>query len=61
VTTAHNVNAGKTHYAVSVLLGAIGGGLAVALVTNAIPKMMSRMMSGMIAQMAQDGCEPTDM
>jgi hypothetical protein len=57
----HNANSGKTYYVIAALLGAIGGGLAVALATKAIPKRMSRMMAGMMAQMGQGGCEPSEM
>ena len=49
-------------YVLAALLGAIGGGLVVLLATRAIPKMMSRMMSGqmrkMMAQMKEGGCDP---
>jgi outer membrane lipoprotein SlyB len=49
---------GDTHsrgrgYVLTALLGAIGGGLVVALVTRAIPKMMS--------QMGEAGCDPAEM
>ena len=64
-TRAQNVNSRNTRYFIAVLLGAIGGGLAVALATRAIPKMMSRMMPGMMrgmmAQTGQSGCEPSEM
>lgn len=40
------------------VLGAIGGGVFVALTTKAIPKMMSSMMRNMMAQMSKDGCNP---
>jgi CheY-specific phosphatase CheX len=47
------------------LLGAIGGGLVVAVATKAIPKMMSQMMAGMMqnmmAQMGEAGCDPGEM
>lgn len=45
-------------------LGAIGGGLLVAVATRAIPKMMSKMMAGMMqnmmAQMGEGDCNPAD-
>jgi CheY-specific phosphatase CheX len=51
-------------YLIAVVLGAIGGGLIVALATSAIPKMMSRMMAGMMqnmmAHMAEQGCNPAE-
>ena len=46
-------------------LGALGGGLVVAIATRAIPKVMSQMMSGMMrnmmAQMGEGGCKPAEM
>ena len=60
-----NANPVKTHYVIVALLGAVGGGIVIALATRAIPKMMSRMipgmMRGMMAQMGQGACEPTEM
>ena len=38
-------------YAIAAVLGAIGGGLIVALATRAIPKMMSKIMAGMMENM----------
>ena len=47
------------------ILGAIGGGLFVAIATRALPKMMSGMMSGMmqnmIGQMRENGVNPAEM
>jgi len=52
-------------YAAAVLVGAVGGGLIVALATRAIPKMMTQMMSGMMQNMMsgmrESGCDPTEM
>ena len=42
----------------AVVLGAIGGGAAVALATRAIPKMIPRMMRNMMAKMGEGGCDP---
>jgi hypothetical protein len=53
-------NASYRHkdYLLAGLLGAIGGGLAVALVTRAIPTMVSRIVAGMMqTMMAQMGGE----
>jgi len=51
-------------YVLAGFLGAIGGGLAVALATKAIPKMMSRMMAGMMQNMmgcmGKSGASPAD-
>ena len=47
------------------LLGAIGGGIIVALATRAIPKIMSQMMSemmqNMMFRMRESGCDPAEM
>ncbi len=55
----------KTGYVVAALLGAAGGGLFVMIVTDAIPRLMKRMMQGMMenmrAQMSAGGCRPDDM
>ena len=52
-------------YALAAALGAIGGGLAVVLATEAIPRMMSQimplMMQRMMAQMGEDGYDPAEM
>jgi CheY-specific phosphatase CheX len=60
-----NTSSRNKGYVLAALLGAIGGGLIVALATRAIPKMMSQMMSGMMqnmmAQMGEDGCNPAEM
>jgi hypothetical protein len=36
-------------------------GIAVALATNATPKMMSGMMENMTARMGEEGCDPVEM
>ena len=45
-------------------LGALGGGILVALVTKAIPRMMNKMMSGMMenmmSQMGEGNCDPAE-
>ena len=48
-------------YVLVALLGAIGGGLFVALATQAIPRMMAAMMRNMFAQMKASGCNPEEM
>jgi len=52
-------------YILAAGLGALGGGLLVAVATRAIPKMMSKMMAGMMqnmmAQMGEGDCDPADM
>ena len=49
-------------YLMAAMLGAIGGGLFVAVATRAIPKMMSKMMPEMMKnmreQMKESGCSP---
>ena len=51
-------------YALAAMLGAIGGGLIVAIVTHAIPKMASQIMAGMMqtmmSQMRKGGCNPAE-
>ena len=55
----------RKRYVAAAILGATGGVLLVALAARAIPKMMSRMMSGqmrkMMAQMKEGGCDPREM
>ena len=48
-------------YAVAAVLGAIGGGLVVALATDVIPRMTSRMMQNMMAHMGEAGFNPAEM
>lgn len=48
-------------YVWAALLGAIAGGLAVAIVTRAIPKMMSETMRSIMAQMREGGCNMADL
>ena len=47
------------------VLGALGGGLVVAIATQAIPKIMSQMMPAMMknvmAHMGEEGCNPAEM
>ena len=51
-------------YILAAGLGAIGGGLLIALATKAIPKMMSKMMAGMMenmmSEMGAGDCEPVE-
>ena len=52
-------------YLLVAALGALGGGVAVAIATRAVPKMMSQMMSGMMrnmmGQIGTGGCDPAEM
>jgi hypothetical protein len=48
-------------YIVVFALGAAGGGLLAAWATNAMPKMMSRVMQNMMARMREEGCDPREM
>jgi len=48
-------------YIFAVTLGAIGGGLLVALATKAMPRMMSGMMQNVMYQMGGEGCNPAEM
>ena len=56
-----NINSPTKGYALAVILGAIGGGLLVAIATKAIPKMMSGMMQNMMMQMGENGFNPGEM
>lgn len=42
-------------------VGAISGGILVALASRAMPKMMAGMMRNMMAMMGGEGCNPADM
>jgi CheY-specific phosphatase CheX len=48
-------------YVLATLLGAIRGGVAVAIATEAIFKIMSAMMQNMMARMGENGCSPGEM
>ena len=52
------------NYILAASLGAIGGGVLVAVATKAIPRMMTQIMSGMMrnmmAQMGDEGCDPRE-
>jgi CheY-specific phosphatase CheX len=60
----HNTRSHTKGYVLAAALGAIGGGLIVALATRAIPKIASQVMSGMMrnmmAQMAAAGHNPAE-
>ena len=45
-------------YALAIVVGALGGGLLVAIVTKALPRMMSGMMQNMMMQMRKNGINP---
>ena len=51
----------RRSYILTALVGAIGGGLVVALASRAIPKMMSKMMQNMMSNMREGGCDPAEM
>ena len=55
------IDSNNRNYIIAALLGAVGGGLVVALATNAIPKMMSKMMQNMMSNMRESGCDPVEM
>ena len=56
-----NTGSNLRKYVLSFALGAAGGGLLAAWATNAVPKMMSRMMQNMMARMQEKGCNPEEM
>lgn len=43
------------------LLGSVAGALVVIVATRAVPRILSRMMSGMMAQMGDGACTPAEM
>jgi hypothetical protein len=47
-------------YLLAVILGALGGGLLVAIAAKALPRMMSGMMQNMMMQMKKDGFNPEE-
>ena len=47
-------------YMFAVALGAVGGGLMLAIATKAIPKMMPKMMQSMMSHMGGEGCNPAE-
>jgi hypothetical protein len=52
----HSTGSHKKGYLLAAVLGAIGGGVVVTIATDAIPRMMAQMMSGMMQKMmAQAG------
>jgi len=48
-------------YLLAAVLGALGGGLVVAVSTKAIPKMVSAIMRNVMARMRESGCNPEEM
>ena len=56
-----STNSYRKKYILATLLGAIGGGLAVAIATKAVPRMMAGMMRTMMAQMGEGDCDPAEM
>lgn len=60
-----NFDTDRKKYLLAASLGALGGGIFVALATRAIPRMMSQIMSGMMrnmmSQMGEAGCDPAEM
>lgn len=58
----HGADSQSKRYLLAALLGALGGGLVVALATRAVPRMASQIMAGrmrdLCAEMGEDGCDP---
>lgn len=48
-------------YMVATAIGAVGGGLLVALASRALPKMMAGMMHSMMAKIGGEGCSPAEL
>jgi hypothetical protein len=57
----NNIHTSRKGYALAVILGAVGGGLLVAIATKAIPKMMSGMMQNMMMKMGKNGFNPGEL
>jgi hypothetical protein len=57
----NKTNSPARGYALAVILGAVGGGLLVAIATKAFPKMMPAIMQNMMLQMRRNGFNPGDM
>ncbi len=47
-------------YILAFAIGVIGGGIAIAWATRAMPRMMSGMMQGMMSRMREEGCDPQE-
>ena len=58
----HTTSSSGVRYLLAGSIGALVGGILVLVASNAIPKMMSRtmpgMMSSMMSKMGRDGCSP---
>lgn len=52
---------GASGFVLPALLGGVVGAMLVIVATRAIPRMMSRMMSGIMAQMSDGTCTPAEM
>jgi hypothetical protein len=61
ITMNDNARSPRKGYLLAALVGAIGGGVAVAIATRAIPNIMSGMIQNMMAHMGEDGCGPGEM
>jgi hypothetical protein len=48
-------------YTVITALGAVSGGVLVAMASRAIPRLMAGMMRNMMTMMAKEGCSPEEM
>lgn len=53
-----NVHSNAKGYVLAAFLGAVGGGLLVAIMTKAVPRIMSGMMQNMMGQMRKNGFNP---
>jgi hypothetical protein len=65
----HNSNTSKRGYILVVVVSALGGGIAVTLMTRAIPRLISQIMAEMMSKMPhlmldhmkREGFDPTEM
>ena len=61
----YSIGSRKSGYFLAAILGAVGGGAAIAVATDAVPKMLSQVMSGMMRNMMVElgagACDPAEM
>ena len=61
----HSTNERRAGYLLAASVGALVGGTVVLIVSDTLPKIASRLMSGMMAnmmrQMGSEGCNPEEM
>ncbi len=56
-----NRTSSRNRYLLTFTLGVVSGGAVLAWATNAIPRIMPRMMQSMMSQMSKEGHNPEEM